>query len=85
MTLNIKNPETVRLARALAERTGTSVTGAITDAVRAQLDRIGSGADEDALVARLLAIGRDCADRLDPETRTVDHGDLLYGDDGLPR
>ena len=34
--------------------------------------------------ARLLAIGRDGGERLPEPYRTMDHADLLYGDDGLP-
>lgn len=83
MSLNIKNPETVRLAHELADRTGETVTGAITVALRERLGRLEP--DTAALSQRLLAIGRDCAARLDERTRTVDHGDLLYGPDGLPR
>ena len=37
--LNIKNPETHRLARALADRRGDSLTGAVTYALREQLAR----------------------------------------------
>lgn len=37
--LNIKNPETHRLAKALAERRGDSLTGAVTYALREQLAR----------------------------------------------
>ncbi|WP_263353934.1 type II toxin-antitoxin system VapB family antitoxin [Acidicapsa acidisoli] len=36
-SLNIKNAETVRLVRELSQRTGQSMTGAITLAVKAQL------------------------------------------------
>jgi len=39
MSLNIKNPETHRLARELARRTGQTVTAAVTHALREQLDR----------------------------------------------
>lgn len=83
MSLNIKNPETVRLARELADRTGESVTGAITVALQERLVRLEP--ESGSLAERLLAIGRDCAARLDDRTRTVDHGELLYGPDGLPR
>jgi len=38
-SLNIKNEETVRLVRELSQRTGQSMTGAITLAVKAQLER----------------------------------------------
>lgn len=39
MALNIKDPETDRLARELAERTGTSITEAIKRAIQAELQR----------------------------------------------
>jgi hypothetical protein len=31
-----------------------------------------------------MAIGRDCARRLPEPYRSAEHGELLYGDDGLP-
>ena len=37
------------------------------------------------LADRLTAIAKDCARRLTPETRTIDHGELLYDEHGLPR
>jgi antitoxin VapB len=37
------------------------------------------------LADRLMAIGKDCAARLKEPFRTVDHGDLLYDERGLPR
>jgi hypothetical protein len=33
----------------------------------------------------LLAIGQDVAGRLTGDARTLDHGDLLYDERGLPR
>ena len=42
MSLNIKNPETHRLARDLALLTGETVTEAVTVAVRERLERIRS-------------------------------------------
>ncbi len=40
MRLNIKNPETDRLARELAELTGDTLTGGVTKAVHEQLAEI---------------------------------------------
>ncbi len=84
MSLNIKNKETYRLARELAERTGESMTAAVTVAVRERLDRIRDQHDID-LVDRLLAIGKDCAAHLKEPYRSSDHGALLYDELGLPR
>ncbi|HWD60421.1 MAG TPA: type II toxin-antitoxin system VapB family antitoxin [Stellaceae bacterium] len=39
----------------------------------------------ETLAERLLAIGRDCAERLGPEYRAIDHDAILYDEDGLPR
>jgi hypothetical protein len=40
MGLNIKNPETHRLAEELAKLTGETLTAAVTTAVRERLDRV---------------------------------------------
>ena len=84
MGLNIKNPETHRLAEELAQRTGESMSAAVTTAVRERLDRVRreQGA---SLADRLVAIGQDCAKRLKEPFRSADHGELLYDDRGLPR
>ncbi|MDQ3328742.1 MAG: type II toxin-antitoxin system VapB family antitoxin [Chloroflexota bacterium] len=84
MSLNIKNEEAYRLARELAERTGESMTAAVTVAVRERLNRISDQHDID-LVDRLLAIGKDCAAHLKEPYRSSDHGALLYDELGLPR
>jgi antitoxin VapB len=79
--MNIKNPETERLAHELAALTGESLTAAISQAVRERLQRErGKG-----LAERLIAIGEDCAPRLKDPFRYGEHGDLLYDDRGLPR
>lgn len=84
MSLNIKNAEAHRLAHQLAKLTGESMATAVTEAVRERLDRI-SAAQGLSLSERLLAIGRDCAPRLKEPFRSAEHGDLLYGADGLPK
>ena len=40
--------------------------------------------EKDELAARLLAIGRKAASRMSAEDQQLDHGALLYDDDGLP-
>jgi antitoxin VapB len=84
MGMNIKSEETHRLARELASLTGESLTEAVTEAVRERLERL-RPAKEPHLKDRLLAIGRDCAQHLNEPFRSVDHGELLYDDRGLPR
>jgi len=83
VSLNIKNAESCRLIEELAEVTGETMTGAVTVAVRERLGRI-RRENEDSLVEKILAIGRDCAARLGPEFRALDHDALLYDEKGLP-
>ena len=84
MAINIKNAETEQLARELAELTGESMTSAITAAVRDRLEKIRSAEGVD-LAERLVRIGKDCAKHLKEPFRTIDHGELLYDEKGLPR
>lgn len=84
MGLNIKSEEVHRLVRELADLTGESMTAAVAKAVRERLDRI-RGKREPGLANRLLAIGKDCAGHLKEPFRSVEHGDLLYDERGLPR
>jgi antitoxin VapB len=84
MSLNIKNEEAHRLAQELARLTGESMTAAVTEAVRERLERVRRKRAA-GLADRLLAIGKDCAAHLKEPFRSVDHGELLYDERGLPR
>lgn len=84
MSLNIKDADTHRLARELADLTGETLTEAVRRALRERLDRVTSNTRE-PLAERLLAIGRDCAAHMKEPWRSVDHGELLYDDLGLPK
>jgi antitoxin VapB len=48
-------------------------------------DGLGRSERGDDLAERLLVIGRDCAAHLKESFRTIDHGEMLYDDHGLPR
>lgn len=81
MSLNIKNEETHRLVRELAELTGESMTAAVTEAVRERLERIKS----DFQTGDIMELAREIRERLPPGYLDVEHGDLLYDDKGLPK
>ena len=85
MSLNIKNDETCRLARELANLTGQSMTGAITVALRERLEREKRRRDKDALLRDIRAIAERCAAKLGPGPSAVEHGDYLYDERGLPK
>jgi antitoxin VapB len=84
MSLNIKNEDTNRLAHELADLTGESLTTAISVAVRERLDRL-QQTRKGTLSDRLLKIGRDCAAHLKEPFLSLEHGDLLYDEKGLPK
>jgi len=84
MGLNIKNAETHRSVQELAALTGESMTAAVTEAVRERLDRVRRERGV-SLADRLLAICKQCAAHLKEPFRSIDHGDLLYDERGLPR
>jgi antitoxin VapB len=86
MSLNIKNEETVRLVRELADELHVSMTAAITDAVRARLEavRVDRTAQEDAYVERVLAIAAEMRERLGDADLSKEIDDL-YDEMGLPK
>jgi antitoxin VapB len=84
MPLSIKDPETERLARDLARRTGESITVATRRALQERLRRVGSADRRSLLLDDLAAIRRRCAGLpvLDPRTPE----DIIgYDERGIPR
>lgn len=58
MALSIKDPETEKLARTLAERTGETITVATRRAIEERLKRTGSQARKAALLEDMEAMQR---------------------------
>jgi antitoxin VapB len=82
VSLNIKSPEAHKLAHAIAQATGQSMTRVVTDALRERLAQIEKRKGR-ASVEELLAI----ADRAAVHVQRpyADHAELLYDDNGLPK
>ncbi|MCY3989442.1 MAG: type II toxin-antitoxin system VapB family antitoxin [Gammaproteobacteria bacterium] len=85
MSLNIKNDETCRLASDLAQLTGETMTGAITVALRERLERERRQRGLENRARELRTIAERCAKLIGPGPSAVEHGDLLYDEQGLPR
>jgi antitoxin VapB len=85
MSLNIKNPDTYRLVRELADLTGESMTTAVTEAVRERLERLRDAGADVGVAERIHAIAVDMRARLPEDFFDIEHGDLLYDEDGLPK
>ncbi len=81
-TLNIKDPEAHRLAAAIAQETGETMTHVVTEALRERFERLPSR-QRKASVDELRAIAQRAAGSV--KRPYLDHADLLYDDLGLPR
>ena len=85
MGINIKNPETTRLIRELAELTGEGQTEAVTTAVKERLGRLREGKNHGRL-EQMLAVAEKMAPLFKPPYDTIDHDELLYDQKtGLPK
>lgn len=83
MALNIRNPETERLAAQLANETGETKTEAVTKALRDRLERVRRHRSGRSLADDLDAIAVHCATLPVLDARSAD--DILgYDDRGLP-
>ena len=85
MSLNIKNEETHQLARELVQLTGETMTGAVTVALRERLERERRERSVETRIQRLRVIRKRCARLLKSGgPSAIEHGDLLYDENGLP-
>lgn len=91
MSLNIKDRETHELVRELAELKGTSLTGAVRDAVRDALDREKREREQAAGSKRrsrsevLMEFAREFNERVKDPIHSWEINDLLYDENGLPK
>lgn len=83
MALNIKDPETDRLARELSRETGETLTAAVAAALRERLDRVRGRPRGRDLAGELDAIALRCAALPVLDDRPED-AILGYDDRGLP-
>lgn len=84
MALSIKDPETERLARELARRTGESITSATRKALEERLRRVAGARRRATLLEDLAAIRERCAALPVLDDRPSDTI-LGYDADGVPR
>ena len=86
MALQIEAPETIRLLEVLSQPMGESVEVTLEAALRERLERLRLSeaelqrrAEAPALVNEIATLFRESGEP------AIDHGELLYGEDGLPR
>jgi antitoxin VapB len=81
--LNIKDAETIRLARALAEMTGQPITQAIRVALERELQELDRAKEE--RLTKLRSIVKESRMLWKPELLDADLDDLMYDERGLPK
>ena len=82
MRLNVKDPEAHRLARAIANTTGETITHAVKEALRERYERL-QKVHGKASVDELLAIAKRASAQV--KRPCLDHAAFLYDERGLPR
>jgi antitoxin VapB len=83
MPLSIEDPEADRLARAVAQRTGESISNAVVTALRERLAREDRKAEDmENLVQEAMAIGRHFTSLSVRDNRQTD--EMLYDETGMP-
>lgn len=86
MVLQLETPETIRLVEEIARRTGEDPEAVVQAALRLHLERLDALEAREKRRAELQALADSLAARFRASGQPlVDHGDLLYGEDGLPR
>jgi antitoxin VapB len=85
MGSNIKNDQAHEMAAELAGLRGISLSKAVTDAIRNELEREKQHRAKAGLSDELLAIGRRCAAHMRGPISSQDYAAMLYDDQGLPR
>ena len=89
MPLNIKDEAVHAKARRLAELTGASITGAVSEAIDRRLAELETTREAEVRrrSERLQEIGRQFRALLPPDhgATSTDHDELLYDEDGLPK
>ena len=81
-SLNVKDPEAHRLARAIAQETGETITHVVTEALRERYQRLQSRRGK-ASVEELLSIAKRASSQI--KRPYLDHAELLYDERGLPK
>jgi antitoxin VapB len=84
--LNIKNEETYKLVKELADLRGETMTAVITEAVREKLERERKPQINEERMQYFLDLGRRIRETADPEWLAKDPFEELYDDElGLPK
>ena len=81
-SLNVRDPEARRLAEAIAQETGGTLTRVVTEALRERYERLQKH-DHETLAAEIRTIAKRAAAHI--KRPYLDHSDYLYNARGLSK
>lgn len=79
--INIKNQKARALVDEIVQRTGETVTEAVTAALQKRLFEL----TREERLARVRVLTKGLADRWVEPWKSMDHGDILYDELGMPK
>jgi antitoxin VapB len=82
LSLNVKDPEAHRLAKAIARETGESLTKVVVESLRERHERLEKRKGK-ASLAELMAIAKRASRAV--KRPHIEHAKLLYDEHGLPK
>jgi hypothetical protein len=86
MALQIETPETIRLIEEVSRRTGEQPETAVQVAMQERLARLRTPEEEAQRRAEIYALVHELRSLVKQSPGPIqDPGELLYGDDGLPK
>jgi len=78
--INIKSQKARSLLDEIVMRTGLTATEAVTQALQKQLNEL----TRDEKLARVRAISKECGPLWAEPWKSMEHGEMLYDEDGMP-
>jgi len=85
VSLNIKQPRAHELATQLAKMTGESLTTAVVRSLEERIEREEKKHGKGRTAERMMAFAARFAARMPKDFKSIDHGELLYDENGLPK
>ena len=85
MAISIKDPKTDRLARRISSMTGESLTEVIYHSLEFRLKTLENSTKESLNMERIKEIQNHVRKKIPKGSHSLDHGDILYDKNGLPR
>jgi antitoxin VapB len=85
MAISIKDPKTDELARKISALTGESLTETIQNSLLDRLKVLQRSRIRSMNENRIREIQEQVRTKLPKDVHSLDHGDLLYDENGLPR